>query len=96
MDVSMYDRGGPTPDEGVWGIRVVFQRSDRKGPAYLCHARDEAHAESIAGLLSSRLRHAGGYDIYRLSDRVDDASGLALGDAVELSDRRWDELFPGR
>jgi hypothetical protein len=92
----MYDRGGPTPDEGVWGIRVVFQRSDRKGPAYLCHARDEAHAESIAGLLSSRLRHAGGYDIYRLSDRVDDATGLALGDAVEFSDRRWDELFPGR
>jgi hypothetical protein len=89
MDVYMYDSGGPNPDEGVWG-------SDRKGPAYLCHARDEAHAESIAGLLSSRLRHAGGYDIYRLSDRVDDASGLALGDAVELSDRRWDELFPGR
>lgn len=93
----MYDRGGPTPGEGVWGIRVVFHFSDRKGPAYLCHARDEAHAESIAGLLGSRLPHpTGGYDIYRLSDPVDDASGLALGDAVELSGQRWDELFPGR
>jgi hypothetical protein len=93
----MYSHGGPTPGEGVWGIRVVFHFSDRKGPAYLCHARDEEQAESIAGLLSSRLPHpAGGYDIYRLSDRVDDASGLALGDAVELSDQRWNELFPGR
>lgn len=92
----MYDRGGPPPGEGVWGVRVVFHASDRKGPAYLCHARDEAHAESMAALLSGRSRHAGGYDIYRLSDRLDDAPGLALGDAVELSGKRWDELFPGR
>jgi hypothetical protein len=91
----MYDRGGPGPDEGVWGVRVVFQYSDLSGPAYLCHARDRAHAQSMAGLLTGRSRHAGGYDIYRLPEPIGDSSRLALGNALALNGRRWGELFPG-
>jgi hypothetical protein len=91
----MHDRGGPALDEGVWGVRIVFQYTDLRGPAYLCHASDLTHAEHMAGRLRGQSEHAGGYDIYRLSERADDASRLALGDALKISGRRWAELFPG-
>lgn len=91
----MYDHDGSALGEGVWGVRVVFRYSDLGGPAYLCHARDQSHAEHMAGRLSGQSVRAGGYDIYRLPASAGDASSLTLGDAVKITDRRWDELFPG-
>lgn len=57
------------------GVRVVFQHRGLRGPAYLCHANDQAHAERMAGRLVGQSDHAGGYDIYRLSDRAKEPPG---------------------
>ncbi len=58
----------PAAKGGYWLIQIVNRDRREIGRGYVCHARDDAQAQSIAGHLAGAARGVAGYDYHPIDD----------------------------
>lgn len=84
--------------DGYWTIQVVNRDRAEIGRRYLCHARNDIDAQSIAGRLAGSDRGVVGYDYHHIGNppgRYADA--LAMGQSEPIDDAdAWAALQAAR
>jgi hypothetical protein len=70
---------------GYWTVQVVNRDPDQVGRRYLCRARDDRQAVSMAGHLAGSARSVAGYDYHRLDGSQQlHAPALHMGQSVGI------------
>jgi hypothetical protein len=75
----------PAAIEGFWSVAVGGRSHDDPRRRYVCHARGDAHANSMANWIAARTRSSTGYDLVRLERATPEASLLSLGQYVDVT-----------
>ncbi len=78
----------PPPVEGFWSIEVVGKARELSRKRYVCHARGDLHADSMAKWMMAETRASLGYDLVRLESPAGDVPGLNLGDYMLVASSR--------
>ena len=83
--------------EGCWTIQIVHQDRHMVGARYVCHARDDIQARSIAGTLAGSGRSIVGYDYHRLANpSALYATDLKVGNSLSIDNpETWAALRAG-
>ena len=82
--------------EGCWTIQIVLQDRNQVGHRYVCRARNDTQAQSIALQLAGSSRSTVGYDYHRMiNPSALYAKDLALGCSQSIDNpETWAALQP--
>ena len=84
--------------EGYWTIQIIDSKAAAPGRRYVCHAHDDAEAQSIAGHLAGSATSVVGYDYHRIDNphgRYARALGLGQSEPIDDPDA-WAVLQAAR
>jgi len=73
--------------DGYWTIQIIGGDGVEAGRRFVCHAHDEAQAQTIAGHLAGAGREVKGFDYHRIDNPVGRYQlALAVGQSERVHD----------